>query len=567
MKNIFKFIIVLALFSACNNDFLEREPFDLISSGQVYEDESLAKAYLLNLMDRLPTGHFNYQAGMGVGYGSTYILASITDEARAKSGWIPANRHVLPGNITSSNYAGLDIWNHAYGSIRQANLIIEGLESSETLPDEVKADISTKARYVRAWAYFDLVRRYGDVPLIKKSQTFESENLFPARNPKSEIYDFINSELTAIEANLKDRSASKTGEINKQTAIALNARAMLYAERWTESAALADRLITGENNDGLDLHDNYRNLFLSKGGNNEVIFEITYVREDRAHDFSSGNFPVRWRNKGGGQTDPTQEMVDAFEMIVTGLPITNTNSGYDPNNPYFGRDNRFYASIFYHGSAFEGLDPFRGEPFIDMEWNKRNEGPGTSKDGNASITGYFVKKFADPDDGLAPIRLYTSTTSWKEFRFAEILLIYAEAQNEASGVNDKVYSAINRVRNRAGLPDLPTGLSQSEMRERIIQERRVEFCFENHRWFDLIRWRKAVEVLDGYIPHGVKITRKSTTPPVTEDEYVFEPEKLDFNTEYVVGGRNQSFPERMYLLPIPQSEMDKNSNLVQNTGY
>ncbi len=561
MKKTIYFLFILLFLSSCDDGFLDREPLDSFGSESVFKDPALTQAYLYNLQGRLPWG-----INGSTGYGSySDMLASATDEARGKSGWVQVNAVIIKGAIIPTRSGGLDLWGKAYKTIRIANEIIKGLEASEMEASEKNAYLA-QVKYVRAFEYWDLARRYGDVPLIKAPQSFE-DDILVSRTARSEVYAFIYSELNEAAQYLPNKSEVEAGVITKQAAISLNARVMLYAKQWQQAAELADKVISGTENDGIDLHPNYRELFLSHHGNNEVIMEKITNIPITGHSFARYNFPVRWRSDWGGQTNPTQQMVDAYEMAATGLPITNPESGYNPDRPYDGRDKRFYASIFYHGSEFSEIQPVRGEPFIDMEWNNQNEGPGTKKDGNASITGYYVKKFADPADGFGP-KPGESQASWKEIRFAEVLLIYAEGSNEANGPSAKVYAAINKIRARAGLPNLPEGLSKEQMRERIRQERRVELAFENHRWFDLIRWGIAEEVLDGFIPRGVKITRKDDAPSHEEKPQLFDQDYLDFDTSFIVEGRTQTFPSSHNLLPIPQSEMDKNPNLApQNPGY
>jgi len=569
-----KFLIILVfglmLVSSCNDDFLNREPIDQLASTAIFTDQALAGAYLNNIIGRLPAGQYNSPGG---GYGSAYLLASISDEARSKSGWIPSNTTVRVGNINPTNLGALDIWGEAYAAIRQVNEFLLGVQDTDFDPEFVALG-SAQARFVRAWFYFDLVRRYGDVPLLTEPQSFE-DDVFPSRAPTTEVYQFIFDEFNDIVQSLPNKSESKAGALTKQGAIGLNARAMLYAERYIDAAALADRLINGAENDGLELFganpadgaeatQNYGDLFLSEGGNMETLYEITFAPPERAHQFDRGNLPVRWRNDNGGQTDPTQNLIDDFEM-ANGLPIEDAASGYDPADPYANRDPRFYAAIFYHGAEWSQVLPSRGEPFIDMEWNAFNEGPGTIRDGNASITGYLVRKWADASLGFAPEGV--SKVAWQEVRFAEILLIYAEAENEANGPSAAVEEAVNRIRTRAALPDLPGGLSQSEMRDRIRQERRIELVFENHRWFDLIRWDLARTVLNDTFT-GIRIERDGI--PTAADggpTHVFDPAQLTF-TYFQDPAFTNVFPDRYMLLPIPQGEIEANVNLrPQNPGY
>jgi len=569
MKRIIYIILLSFFVAACDDNFLDRNPLDQISSSGVFTDKALAEAYLNNLTGKISYGLHpvseNDDEEYTVGYG-TYpcMLASITDEARAKSGWVQNNATIVPGDISPENMGGLDLWKYAYSTIREANSIIEGITKS-SFDEDFKTQVIAQARFIRAFFYFDLVRRYGDIPLIKVAQSM-SDDLLVSRDPKSEVYDYINTELTEIANQLPNKSELEAGKISKQAAIAINARAMLYAERYADAAKLADLIITGANNDGIDLYPDYGELMISHGGNIETIFEKLSLPPNAGHSFGYYNWPQRWRVYYGGQTDPTQEMVDSYEMATTGLPITDPASGYNPDKPYDGRDSRFYASIFYHGSEFSAIQPVEGEPYIDMEWGNFREGPGAKVQLAASTTGYLVKKFVDPSDGFSP-KEFQSKSSWQEVRFAEVLLIYAEAANEDGGPTGKVYNSINRIRNRAGLPDLKAGLSKEQMRESIRHEIKIELAFENHRWFDLIRWGIAVQTLDGYVPHRVKIVRKADAPSQADVPQLFEQQYFTYIYE-PVPGRNQTFPERQNLLPIPQTEIDKNPNLrPQNPGY
>ena len=562
MKKYILFASLVVLFSlGCREDFLDRTPIDQISSAVVFEDEALANAFLNNILGTLPSGQYN---GNGGGYGNNYLLSSITDNSRSKSGWVRSNSIIRVGawNPSNTGNSGLDIWGEAYSAIRKTNNFVENLEAG-SLSATFKEAATAKARFVRAWFYFDLARRYGAVPLITTAQSLDDPDLLASQTPRAEVYNFVVSELNAISSSLPTKSEAKAGEITKQAALGLAARTLLFAKDYSAAATMANRLITGGDKDNLALASDYGQLFLSTGGDPEAVYEILSLPPDRSHQFDRGNWPVRWRNDNGGQTCPTQELIDKYEM-ANGLPITDANSGYDPASPYTGRDPRFYATIFYHGAEFSEVAPSRGEPFIDMEWNAFNEGPGEQRDGNASISGYLVRKFADPSLGFAPEGV--SKTSWLEIRYAEILLIFAEAENEANGPSEAVYSALNQIRARAGMPDLGTGLSQDEMREAIIQERRIELAFENHRWFDLIRWDMAETVLNATF-HGMRIDRK--TIPAAADGgpmHVFDPAELTF-TVFPMSDRTHIFPNSNMLAPIPQGEIDANPNLNQNPGY
>ncbi len=238
-----------------------------------------------------------------------------------------------------------------------------------------------------------------------------------------------------------------------------------------------------------------------------------------------------------GGFSPTQNLVDAYEM-KNGKMITDPASGYDPQNPYKDRDSRLDQSILRNGSQWKGVvvETFDGG-------NAQNPA-----NGDRTKTGYGLKKLLDEQYVTADQVYQGGDNDWIYIRYAEVLLNYAEAQNEAVGPDASVYKAINDVRKRAGQPDL-AGLSQSQMRESIRNERRVELCFEEHRFWDVRRW-KLGQTYFGVPVNRVKVTKTGATFNYTIQEL----EKRTYKDFY-------------NLLPIPQSERDKNPNLSQNTGY
>ena len=535
-----KYLIIATLLLSlvgCSEDFLDKEPLDIISSKAVFEDESLTEAYLYKLYDYLPSGYGD------TGYGKEYLLSSIVDESRTKSGWIASNTTIVPGFISPTNNP-IGIWGKSYEGIRRANNIVNSLEAS-SLDTNFKTRISAEARYLRAWLYFDLTRRYGDVPLITVVQNLE-DDLLVSQTSRADIYTFIDTELDAIAESVplkSDIPSNEYGRINRETVWALSSRANLYARNYSKAAASAKKVMNSPS--GFTLNNNIDELFQSDRGDSEVIFEVLYAKPFKGHDFDRYNLPPSLRSDWGSQTNPVQELVDDYEMAATGLPITDPASGYDPTQPFVGRDKRFYATIVYNGATLKGKE-------IDIVYPDGEDA--LLKSGLHTITGYYIKKYIDESLPFGPA-FGDSKISWKEFRLGEILLNYAEAQNEASGPDATVYEALNEVRMRAGLPNLPAGLSKSEMTERIRQERRVELAFENHRYFDLIRWGIAEQVLHDKYFHGMKITRDGSGG-------------LIYDPTFEVNNRpKQIFLPKHNLFPIPQGEIEKNSNLEQNPGY
>lgn len=244
--------------------------------------------------------------------------------------------------------------------------------------------------------------------------------------------------------------------------------------------------------------------------------------------------------------NPTQDLVDEYEMD-NGRPITDPNSGYDPQHPYLHREPRFYASIVYDGSYW----------YDDTIYTRLGVGSLNQLDlsnaGDNTNTGYNLRKRMNPNIPLGADNWdgATSNENYYYFRYAEVLLMYAEAQNEAVGPDPSVYQAINEVRTRVALPDLPEGMSQAQMRTAIQRERRVELAFEGKRRWDLVRLRIASEKYAQGL-HAMKMEETGG--------------QLHYTVISAPGG-NRAFSEKNYLFPIPQYALDQNSKLTQNTGY
>lgn len=559
MKNLLYSILLLTLFSGCQKDFLDREPLDMLTSDAVFKSEALVEAYLYKIYNYIPNGYgfLNYlQPGNElVSYSDqgAYMIDCLTDIMTNKSGWPTAVSTIIPGNIfPSTSLVGLDIWERAYTTIRYANAMLENLESSE-LESGFVARISSEARFIRAFMYFDLARRYGGVPLITKVQTLEDFNaIMVPRTSLEDLYAFIDQELTEIAELLPSAAklpAAQLGRVTQEACWALNGRAQLYAKNYSKSAEMSKKVIDAQ---VYRLATNYNALFQSYGGDKEVIFEILFNGADKGHSMDRIAYPFSHRADWGSQYLPTQELVDAYEM-TNGLPITDPNSGYNAEKPYENRDSRLAASVLYHGNLFKGTPILVAKSSDPKVLPHDVDALGLT--GNHTTTGYYLKKFLDEaiPDGPA---FGVSQTSWKEIRLAEVLLNYAEAQNEVSGPDQSVHDALNRIRARAQQPNLPSGLNKEEMFERIVQERKIELFGEGFRYWDLRRWKMAVEVLHGKKVHGTEIIKDANNPS-----------NLTYNLIEAANRPFYVFLERFYVLPIPQGEIDKNSNLTQNPGY
>lgn len=550
MKKIISLALTLTLssilfFNACMD--LDKEPMDMISDKAVFEDEPLTMAYLYNIYGYMPCGFGLFVEEGGnvlTGMGITDLLDGSTDLLRSPAGWNESNGSIIPG-LMSAAYNPLETWGRSYQVIRKVNNMLANLINSP-LSDEFKTRVGAEARFVRAFMYFDLVRRYSDVPLIKELQNYDNlKEVMAPRTPKSEIYDFIDSELEEIADVLPEAQKlpkSELGRTTREAAWALNGRAMLFAERYERSATLSKRVI--DLIDYFKLEPDYNKLFQSHGGSSEVIFEVLFDGTNRGHAADNLYMPPSLDNGWGSQSCPTQELVDSYEML-DGTSFDWSNADHAAN-PYEGRDKRLQASIIVDGAMFKNKEIRTGHLMPD-------DGLGLTE---RTITGYYIRKFMDETLPFEKLYFGGSSTSWKEIRMAEVLLNYAEAQNEANnGPDPSVYEAIRLVRERAGLPALPDNLNYSQMKERIIHERKIELAFEGHRFWDLRRWRIAESVLNNKFFHGVKITE--------DDNKVKKYEIFEVNTV-----PRQAFLPKHYLMPINQGEMDKNPALEKNNpGY
>ncbi|WP_289063736.1 RagB/SusD family nutrient uptake outer membrane protein [uncultured Zobellia sp.] len=539
-------IVMFAFAISCEDGFLEREPLDIISEDVVYNDQGYVESVLYRLYNYMPVGfpgrgQTNHPGKNANGFSS--ILDNNTDIAMTKSGWIESWKVIRPGLIDPTNNP-LDNWDVLYKGIYLSNTILSNIQDSE-LDADVKVRIIAEARFIKAFLYFDLARRYGAVPLIKELQSIDDDLLLP-RTPVEEVYAYIDEEFTAAAADLPsvaDMPDSELGRATKEAAWAFNGRAQLFAKNYARSAELSKAVIDGG---GYTLSPDYEGLFQTYGGDPEVIFEVLFNGTDKGHGMDKIMLPFSYRADWGSQCNPTQEFVDSYEM-ANGLPITDPASGYNPLKPYEGRDSRFYATILFQGADFMGRE-------MDVIFPDGVDAP--LRTGLHSITGYYIRKFMDQSAPFG-VDFGQSKQSWIEMRLAEVLLNYAEAQNEISGPDASVYTAINSVRARAGQPDLAMGLSKADMFNAIVHERKIELALEGHRFWDLKRWGMGVEVLNNKVFTGMKVL---AVDPVT-GEMELERFPVDNRPATI-------YLEKFDLFPVPQAEIEKNPNLLpQNPGY
>ncbi len=391
---------------------------------------------------------------------------------------------------------------------------------------------------------------YGGVPIITTPLdiTTQGDKAFYARNTSDETYKFITTELAAVAADLPATPA-QSGRASSGAALTLKGWVELYNHDYATSATTSKQVIDSK---VYSLFSDYGSLFLDNTANQEAIFYREYIPRVKGNAYAGYNGPTF--TKGGVETswggvNPTQELVDDYDMD-NGLPISNPASGYDPKHPYVHREKRFYQSIVYDGSYF-----YNDTIYTRQGINSPNE-IDLSDHNDAGQTGYYIRKNVNENITLGPDNWNSPGSGGQNyyyFRYAEVLLNYAEAQNEASGPDATVYDAINQVRTRSALPNLTPGLPQDQMRTAIRRERRVELAFEDKRWWDLMRWKLA-EVNINKPLHGIAITADGSGG-------------FNYTPVTTPGGNRKFDATKNYLFPIPQNAIDRNTKLKQNPGY
>ncbi|MCG9972864.1 RagB/SusD family nutrient uptake outer membrane protein [Christiangramia crocea] len=540
LSQVFGVLLSLITLLGCEKDFLDQVPKDSLTEETVWTDPQGAVQFVNAIYGEMPSGFDRWYDGWAKGL---YLLDGASDDGDVSMGWTHStllqNAEFLPTYVPWGN-----MWGNYYNLIRKANVALENLDRLED--EELRTRLKGEVYFLRGFMYHKLLRLFGyrseggeptGVPLITGSLSIE-DNLQIPRASYNEVVDFIISDLDRAAEILPEKGGIAAGRATSGAAKAYKGRVLLYAEKWQQSANASMEVMDGT----YSLFPDYKTLFLTKN-NEEIIFAKKFLYPDKHHQTNAGgtqnagwdvyNSPASYRgvsDGGWGGNIPTQNFVDSYDM-VDGLP-QDESPLYDPESPWDNLDPRFEMTVVHNGANFRGreVELFEG-----------------GRDDLFMHTGYFLRKFHNED---LVIYSQSSDQDWIFMRYAEVLLNYAEAQNEASGPDATVYAAINEIRNRADMPDLPQGLSQDEMRAEIRNERRIELAFEEHRYFDIRRWRIAPDLLNGPV-QGMRI--------IKNDDGSFDYEIFDVE--------ERSFPEKMYVLPIPQDEIDKNPEAKQILGW
>lgn len=515
-------VFSLALLAGgCDKDLLNTVPNDRITS-EIFWNQEKDAILAVNAI-------YTYLEG-------TEVLSydAMSDIARPNQNYMQES-YIVKGTYDALNTFVSGKWDNAYRGIRAVNYFLENVDKVPTEDPELIPRLEGEVRFLRAYFYMQLAMLFGDVPLITQSLTIE-EGKAVSRAPVSQVYDFIAGELTAAAASLPV-DAGEPGRITKGAALAFKARLMLYTGRYEEAAQAAAEVMAL---DKYEIYPSYERLFsYSAENNSEVILDKQFAANIYANDVFQILAP--YSQTASGNIVPVKKLVDAYQM-TNGMAIGDPGSGFDPHQPYENRDPRLLYTVYLPGSRLPDGTSYDSRPGSGTP-DELGYNPGTTK------TGFNTKKYVNPEDrndrdncGINIILM----------RYAEVLLIYAEAKTELGQVDESVYEAINAIRQRedVNMPPVTAPKSQDELREILRQERIVELAFEGQRFFDIRRYGIAGEVMNG-TASGMTYTNDSgELVTVRDNSFV----------RFFDAGRD-------LLWPVPQKELDLNPGLTQNPGW
>ena len=565
MKKLFYILSAFILAVSCN-------ALDFDESSSQYSRDDMYKTY--SNIQKMLTNIYGYMPNKDIADVSSALRDCGSDDAEY------ADPDASVQRFTNGNWTPIqtvdDKWSLYYG-IRSANEYLTHWEPDENGVLQATFDLSMyqyeskykkwwehinvypyEAKVLRAYFFFELARRYGDIAMPLTMLTAEEANAI-GKTPFDEVIDFIVKECDESVPFLPNTYVGmlddEIGRVTKGFAMAVKAKALLYAAsplhnpsgdkaKWQKAAQAAKDII--------DL--NVYKLDPAEKANNYLSPEVILaIARSESQSFEKYNFPVRFtegqRTSLAG-TYPSQNLVDAFQTLG-GYDITlgangwqSSDPAFDLTKPYEGRDPRFARAILANGMAFKGstIETFVGGKDYSATRNELG-----------TVTGYYLRRYIQESTSFTPENKVTNRHQWIVYRYAEALLTFAEAANEAlnsptdASLGLSALAALNQVRANAGMPDV-TATSVSAFRDAVRREWRVEFAFEDHRFWDVRRWNIAQNVM-GQLD-GVEIVKNGST--------------LEYSRKVV---ETRTWSEKMNLYPIPQAETFNNPNLTQNTGW
>jgi starch-binding outer membrane protein, SusD/RagB family len=611
MKNIIIGLFALLFINSCNDDFVNTQPLDQLAQTAVWTDGSLAEAFVSEIYAGLGNGGFDEQ-----------MNASLTDETI----FTHPGRNITTITESRSNPAdpgwinGTLSWQQMYLRIRASNLALSNLAAPQfnnpTLVDRLKGE----AKFMRAYYYQQLLRYFGGVPIVDKPYALDDTDFLSERSTYEACVNFIIKDCDEAAA-LLDGKTLVAGRASKAAALALKSRVLLYAAsdlhdiptakakssviaayakpelvgyvsgdrkaRW-EKARDAAKAVLDLPGFGYQLGlsapaskddavNNYMNASLSRnGGEKELIMARYFINAKQEGGGRQGLFngPNGYHNWAGNT--PIQLMIDDYEMM--------DGSKFDWNNathaaaPYTNRDPRFYASILYDGAGWKPRtsDVAAKDPVNQIQTGQYIQPNGTTvfgldtrkssvEDWNGSYTGYYVRKFVDPNPAIVDQNTWQQVP-WPTLRYTEAIFNYAECLIEL-GDDATARTWLNKIRFRAGMPALTE--SGDALKQRMRNEKRIEMYLEEQRYHDTRRWMIAPTTL-GRKANGINVTGTAKAGATVPSPYRFDPNAFSYTYkvfEIDPGKENRAWLDKQYYLPIQRDEINRNNKLVQNPGY
>lgn len=611
MKNIIIGLFALLFINSCNDDFVNTQPLDQLAQTAVWTDGSLAEAFVSEIYAGLGNGGFDEQ-----------MNASLTDETI----FTHPGRNITTITESRSNPAdpgwinGTLSWQQMYLRIRASNLALSNLAAPQfnnpTLVDRLKGE----AKFMRAYYYQQLLRYFGGVPIVDKPYALDDTDFLSERSTYEACVNFIIKDCDEAAA-LLDGKTLVAGRASKAAALALKSRVLLYAAsdlhdiptakakssviaayakpelvgyvsgdrkaRW-EKARDAAKAVLDLPGFGYQLGlsapaskddavNNYMNASLSRnGGEKELIMARYFINAKQEGGGRQGLFngPNGYHNWAGNT--PIQLMIDDYEMM--------DGSKFDWNNathaaaPYTNRDPRFYASILYDGAGWKPRtsDVAAKDPVNQIQTGQYIQPNGTTvfgldtrkssvEDWNGSYTGYYVRKFVDPNPAIVDQNTWQQVP-WPTLRYTEAIFNYAECLIEL-GDDATARTWLNKIRFRAGMPALTE--SGDALKQRMRNEKRVEMYMEEQRYHDTRRWMIAPTTL-GRKANGINVTGTAKAGATVPSPYRFDPNAFSYTYkvfEIDPGKENRAWLDKQYYLPIHRDEINRNNKLAQNPGY
>jgi len=543
-------VAALSLVLCGCDSILDLKDLEAVDESDVWNSADLAQAYVNRIYaDNLP--------------GWTTGDAPISDES-------PGATNYMYGQLTENS---VDYW--PYAAIRRINILLTEIDQG-TIDTVLTKRLKGETYFLRAWRYWEMVKRYGGVPLILRPQA-RTDSLLVSRDSTSKVMRQIVADLDSAIAMLpamRATSPDNNGRVHKGTAMALKGRVLLYyaspqfnptgpnMARWQDAynanRAARDSLAS----QGFGLYSDFAGLWFVDM-NKEAIFVRRYSYPLSTHNWAAATRPLSESQNASGANRPTWEMVKAFPMR-DGRPIAG-NPAYDTLYFWKNRDPRFYATIAYNGALWElsGKVGRRQWTYVGAESN------------NPTPTSFYTRKAVDP--AATPFDASMGHTQWIEIRYAEVLMNLAEAAN-AVGNTQEAYDQIIALRRRAGIDPGPGGLygldagmNAAQMQDAIMLERQIEFAFEAKRYWDLRRNRLFESRLNGTRRHGLTIT---LLVPTAQWNQIRDTVHLDSTYQQYFAQRVDSLDTQAinwrlnyYFYAIPQGHIDLNSHLKQTLGW